>query len=129
MSAVKIGGERAYELARRGVQFETKSRMVEIFSFMIERSAADSAHFQIQCSKGTYIRSIARDLGAVLGCGGALATLRRERSEPFGVEEAVQVNEVSNRAIIPWSRLFPEAPTIEVTSEEQKRLAAGDERC
>jgi tRNA pseudouridine55 synthase len=76
-SALKIDGQRAYEMARKGEEFEMKSREVELFSTEILEYEYPFLRLSIPCSKGTYIRSIAHDLGELLGCGGIVAELRR----------------------------------------------------
>jgi tRNA pseudouridine55 synthase len=78
-SAVKVDGKRAYELARKGEQAEIKSKTVEIKAFELTRIALPDIDFRVVCSKGTYIRSLARDLGVALGCGAHLTRLVRTR--------------------------------------------------
>jgi tRNA pseudouridine55 synthase len=87
-SAVKIDGKRAYELARTGQQAEIKSKSVEIKTFELTRIALPEVDFRVVCSKGTYIRSLARDLGVALGCGAHLTRLVRTRIGEFRVEDA-----------------------------------------
>jgi tRNA pseudouridine55 synthase len=93
-SAVKICGERAYARARRGEVFETKPREVLIHELTLVRwdPGGSLAEVRVRCSKGTYIRSLARDIGAALGCGGHLASLRRERIGPFSRERSVRLS-------------------------------------
>lgn len=76
-SAIKIGGKRAYDMARKGEKFEMKEREVEIFSIEVLEYDFPFLRLQIHCSSGTYIRSIAHDLGGILGCGGMVVELRR----------------------------------------------------
>ena len=87
-SAIKIGGERIYEKARRGETVELRLRAVNIMEFEVEKIEIPHVHFRIKCSKGTYIRSIAHDLGKVLGIGGHLSSLRRTKSGDFDVDNA-----------------------------------------
>ncbi|GAC1371103.1 MAG: tRNA pseudouridine(55) synthase TruB [Hymenobacter sp.] len=87
-SAVKIDGKRAYEIARQGLEAEIKSKTVEIKAFELTRIALPEVDFRIVCSKGTYIRSLARDLGLGLGCGAHLTRLVRTRIGAFRVEDA-----------------------------------------
>ena len=93
-SAVKIDGQRAYELARKGQAAEIKSKSVEIKTFELTRIALPEIDFRVVCSKGTYIRSLARDLGAALGCGAHLTALRRTRIGQFRVEDALTLADV-----------------------------------
>ncbi len=88
-SAVKVDGKRAYDLARQGVEAEIKAKKIQIYSFEITRIALPDVDFKITCSKGTYIRSIARDFGQALNSGGHLTALRRTRSGGFLVENAI----------------------------------------
>ncbi|SEN79514.1 tRNA pseudouridine synthase B [bacterium A37T11] len=90
-SAVKIDGERSYEKARRGEQVLTKSRTVTISTFEITRIALPEVDFKVVCSKGTYIRSLAHDMGQKLSCGAYLSNLRRTRSGQFKVDQAWQL--------------------------------------
>jgi tRNA pseudouridine55 synthase len=88
-SAIKKDGERAYDLARAGKEIVLQPRPVTIHEFEITRIEMPEVHFRIACSTGTYIRSIANDLGALLGCGGYLQELRRTRIGDFSVEDAI----------------------------------------
>ena len=87
-SAVKIDGKRAYELARNGQEAEIKAKTVEIRTFELTRIALPEVDFRVTCSKGTYIRSLARDLGVALGCGAHLTRLARTRIGEYRVEDA-----------------------------------------
>lgn len=82
-SAIKQGGKRVYELARRGVEVQLEPRPVTVWAFEIVSIALPVVHFRIVCSTGTYIRSLAADFGAALGCGGYLSSLCRTRIGTF----------------------------------------------
>jgi len=90
-SAVKVDGKRAYQLARKGVEPEIKPKQITISAFEITRIALPEVDFRIVCSKGTYIRSIARDFGQKLESGAHLTALRRTRIGEFMVENAIKV--------------------------------------
>lgn len=92
-SAKKINGRRAYLLAREGKVVEMKPKTIEISKFVIEKIDLPYVDFLITCSKGTYIRSIARDLGEKLGVGGHLTKLRRTKTGNFHVENAFGITE------------------------------------
>ena len=92
-SAVKIDGKKLYKLARKGKTIERKPRKVFIEKFKINKIDLPKIHFEIVCSKGTYIRVIADDFGNELGCGGILANLRRTAIGEFKVNDAVNLNE------------------------------------
>ncbi len=104
-SAVKVQGKRAYELARAGKKVELKARTVEIHSLHTEAIRRNQNYidvdFSIECSSGTYIRAIARDLGDNLGVGGHLRSLRRTAVGPFRVEQALECSLASHKSIIP----------------------------
>lgn len=93
-SAIKQQGERIYEKARRGEHVTLTPRPVTVYKFEITNVSLPEVHFCIQCSKGTYIRSLAHDLGQILGCGGHLSSLRRTGSGSFRVEDAWQIDEL-----------------------------------
>ena len=93
-SAVKVDGKRAYELARKGEQAEIKPKTVEIKTFELTRIALPDIDFRVVCSKGTYIRSLARDLGVALGCGAHLTRLVRTRIGEYRLADAWTVAEV-----------------------------------
>ena len=87
-SAIKINGKRVYELARKGIEVQMEPRAVTISVFEITSIEMPVVHFRVLCSTGTYIRSLANDFGAALGCGGYLSSLRRTRIGEFRVEDA-----------------------------------------
>lgn len=93
-SAVKIDGKRAYELARNGQEAVIKSKTVEIKSFELTRIALPEVDFRLTCSKGTYVRSLARDLGVALGCGAHLTRLVRTRIGEYRVEDAFSLEAI-----------------------------------
>ena len=92
-SAKQIDGKRAYEFARKGEAVELKQNEIEIFDFELDSSELPRLHFSIRCSKGTYIRSIASDLGKQLNSGGTLIELRRTASGDFDIKEALTIEE------------------------------------
>lgn len=95
-SAIKIGGKRAYQFARRGQEIELKHREVDIKTFEITDISLPEVSFRIVCSKGTYIRSIARDFGKVLGVGAYLSELCRTRIGTFTIDKALAIEEVTS---------------------------------
>jgi tRNA pseudouridine55 synthase len=94
-SAIKIGGKRAYQFARKGKEVELQPRQVEISIFEITGIQLPEISFRIVCSKGTYIRSIARDFGNALGVGAYLSHLCRTRIGPYTLANAITIEEVS----------------------------------
>ena len=92
VSALKVGGRRAHELARRGQEVALTARPVRIDAIRVTGYEWPYLDVEVDCGKGTYIRSIARDLGAKLGCGGLVQTLRRTRVGPFTADQGVGVD-------------------------------------
>lgn len=90
-SAIQKDGKRAYELAREGKEVKLEPRAVTIIEFEIIKIALPEVHFRVACSTGTYIRSLAHDFGAALGCGGYLQELRRTKIGAFDVADALTV--------------------------------------
>ena len=93
-SAVKVGGKKLYELARQGVEVEREAREIEITRLDIDRIALPDVDFTVDCSKGTYIRTLCTDIGAKLGCGGILSALRRTRCGRFSINDSVTLDEL-----------------------------------
>lgn len=95
-SAIKHKGKALYKFARAGSEVERKPKQVEIFSFEILNLDLPDIHFEISCSKGTYIRVIANDFGNVIGCGGVLSLLRRTEIGEYKVDDAYEMSEFSS---------------------------------
>ncbi|MER9330455.1 tRNA pseudouridine(55) synthase TruB [Mesorhizobium sp. M0152] len=93
-SAIKIAGERAYDLARDGATVDIPAREVEIGRLDIVEHSVDHTVFEVECGKGTYVRSLARDMGRDLGCFGHVSDLRRVEVEPFTPEDFVTIAEL-----------------------------------
>jgi len=92
-SALKHNGRKLYELAREGKTVERKARRISIFELKLLDSTADSLTLDVFCSKGTYIRSLAEDIGHKLGCGGTITALRRTQSGQFKLEDALTIEQ------------------------------------
>ena len=112
VSAVKKAGVPLYKLARKGVEVEREPRLIHIYTFRFSDYQEPKAVFRIACTKGTYVRSIAHELGQKLGCGAHLAHLRRVTSGKFDVARAVQFEEIMKfsareleRHVIPFLQL------------------------
>jgi tRNA pseudouridine55 synthase len=114
VSAVKVEGVPLYKLARKGVEVERKPRLIHLYNFRFTQYEAPFGCFRMACTKGTYVRSLAHELGQKLGCGAHLATLRRNASGKFDVADATpyedllkfSVNELEAR-VIPFLNLAP----------------------
>ena len=95
-SAIKVDGERAYDLARDGEMVELAARPVEIHRLeLVNIPDADHAEFEAECGKGTYVRSLARDMGRALGCLGHIKALRREAVGPFGENAMISLEQLT----------------------------------
>jgi tRNA pseudouridine55 synthase len=132
VSAVKVHGVRAYKLARQAQSsgsgdFNLQPRWVEIYRFDLEQVSERRIFFRIECSKGTYIRAIARDLGRDLGCGAVLSSLRRESSSPFGVNAAKSPEEIGWENLVSWQALFPGVPCLRVGIRQAADLRCGNQ--
>lgn len=95
-SALKYKGKALYKIARAGKEVERNPRQIEVYSFEITKIELPDIHFEISCSKGTYIRVIADDFGKELGCGGILSLLRRTEIGDFNVEDAFNLEELTS---------------------------------
>jgi tRNA pseudouridine55 synthase len=105
-SAVKMQGVPLYRLARKGIEVERKQREVEIYKIQMEGMELPLVRFRVSCSKGTYIRTLGRDFGKKAGCGAHLVRLRRTRSGPFTLDQAISWERIKDLiapdALSPW---------------------------
>ncbi len=126
-SAIKIQGERAYDLARDGETVELQARTVEIDRLAVIGHAGDHTVLEADCGKGTYVRAIARDLGRALGCLGHISALRRTRVGPFTEDDAVVVEDVATdpAALRPVETALCDIPSISVSRDMATRLMRG----
>ncbi|MDD3154435.1 MAG: tRNA pseudouridine(55) synthase TruB [Victivallaceae bacterium] len=92
VSAVKVDGKKLYELARKGIEVERESKPITIHSIRVDSVNLPECAFTVRCSKGTYIRQLAADIGEKLGCGAVLTSLRRLSSGEFNVEDALTID-------------------------------------
>lgn len=131
-SALKINGKRAYDLARNGVEVDFKPRLIQIDSLQILSHTSEKTLFQVQCGKGTYVRSIGRDLGQKLGCYGYITRLRRTKCGPFDINMSILLenlekdsyNENASKIISPLTAL-DDILVLAVGDEEKEALLYG----
>jgi len=97
-SAIKMQGQPLYKLAHQGIEVERQPRPVTIHSLQLTRFEGDEFAFELHCSKGTYVRTLAEDIGEILGCGAHLSALRRTVVGPFDLEDAVTMEELEHTA-------------------------------
>ncbi|MBQ3602966.1 MAG: tRNA pseudouridine(55) synthase TruB [Clostridia bacterium] len=125
-SAIKKDGKKLYELARQGIEIERESRRVNIYS--LEMLSADEANqefsFDVACSAGTYVRSLARDIGEALGCGAALSSLRRTEAHGVKIAQCKRLEEITAEDIVPLDILLP-YPSVTVSEAQAKRFCNG----
>ncbi len=129
VSAIKVAGRRAYELARAGEQVELRAREVTVSRFEVraERRTGSTIELDVvvDCTSGTYIRALARDLGAALGVGGHLTALRRTRIGMFEVAAAAPVDDPAARALGPAEAAVAVLGGLHVTADEARDLRHG----
>ena len=131
VSAIKVGGQRAYKLTRAGAAPELAARSVTVYEFTVTgiRPSGDVLDIDatIRCSSGTYIRALARDLGVALGTGGHLTALRRTAVGPYGLSQARTLEDLSERPrVIPLEEAAAAAfPRLDLTADDARRLAHG----
>ncbi len=128
-SAIKVDGERAYDLARGGQAVELAERKILVRSLTLTGEEPGLAHFSARCGKGAYVRSLARDIGRALGCHGHVVALRRTRVGPFSLEnssaDAVESAEAAERALKPLSAGLTELPRIAIDRDGAAVLRCG----
>jgi tRNA pseudouridine55 synthase len=138
-SAIKIDGERAYDLARDGQEVALEARPVDIHGLtLMEMPDADTAVFEAECGKGTYVRSLARDIGRVLGCFGHVSALRRAIVGPFGEDDMIsleQLEALCHRvaagegsladALLPVETALDDIPALAISRADAARLQRG----
>ena len=124
-SALKVNGKKLYELAREGKVVERKARSVTFHKIEVLWMELPKVKIRVQCSKGTYIRTLCNDIGEKLGCGGCMEELLRTRVERFALEDTVKLDEVQkameegtvDSLILPVDRIFDQYPTAKTTTQ------------
>ena len=134
-SAVKIGGKKLYELARKGQTVERAPRAITIRALELLDWNGQEGRFRVVCSKGTYVRTLCHDIGQALGTGGCLSSLERTRAGRFSIEEAVTLEEIrqaqetgGHLALVrPVDQLFSDCPAVILTEAQTGKLKNGAE--
>jgi tRNA pseudouridine55 synthase len=127
-SAAKVTGRRAYDLARCGQEVALQSRKVRIDEIDVLAFSYPGLEIEVRCGRGTYIRSLARDLGKKLGCGALVETLRRTRIGPFTLNDALTLDAtpaVARSRLQPMSAAVAELPAMQLSGEQLRQLTAG----
>lgn len=133
-SAIKIGGKKLYELARRGESVERAPRKITVSAIDIAGRDGDDYILNISCSKGTYVRTLCSDIGEALGCGACMSSLRRTRAGVFSVDDAHSLADIEaavregrlSDIILPVDTLFAPFPKLTVSQSAAKRLKNGN---
>ena len=130
-SALKVNGQKLYDLARKGQEVARKPRSITIYELeLLEQVSETDYTFRCVCSKGTYIRTLCHDIGQVLGCGGTLYSLRRTMAAGFTLEQAVTLEEVQEKGealLLPADSLFAQHPALHLpSSKQEKRVRNGN---
>lgn len=134
-SALKVNGQKLYELARKGRTVERKPRPVTIFTLELGKQTGPEEYaLRVRCSKGTYIRTLCHDIGQALGCGGCMSALRRTMAAGFTLSQAVTLETVMQAAeqgraealLMEVDRLFAQYPAVTVDAEGERRCRNGN---
>ena len=130
-SALKINGQKLVDLARKGKTVERQPREIEIFQLELLEFAGSTARLRVRCSKGTYIRTLCKDIGEALGCGGCMAELRRVQAGEYTAEEAVPLQvlldtDKPEEYLRPVDSMFRNYPAVTLSSNQEKRCRNGN---
>ncbi len=134
-SAIKIGGKKLCDVARRGGEVERRARSITIDELTLLGQSGEDWLLDVRCSKGTYIRTLCHDIGRALGCGGCMSALRRTEAGGFSVGEALTVSGIQALAdagelearLLPVDRLFSKDPVCRVSPEEERKIRCGSD--
>jgi tRNA pseudouridine55 synthase len=134
-SALKVNGQKLYQLARKGKTVERKPRSITIYELELgEQTGAAEYQLRVKCSKGTYVRTLCHDIGQALGCGGCMSALRRTMAAGFDLSQAVTLETVIQAAeqgsvealLLPVDTYFRQYPALSVNAEAERRCRNGN---
>jgi tRNA pseudouridine55 synthase len=130
-SAIKVNGQKLYDLARKGKTVEREPRPVTIFDLTYLGMEDGCIRLRVSCSKGTYIRTLCHDIGAKLGCGGCMESLRRTRAGEYDISQAVPLQQLLESAspeqfLQPVDSMFRQYPAVTLTSNQETRCRNGN---
>jgi len=131
-SAIKVNGQKLYDLARKGKEVERQPRPVTIYELTLLGMDADGIHLRVHCSKGTYIRTLCKDIGQALGCGGCMASLRRVSAGAYTQQAAVPLDtliktEKPEQYLLPVDSMFSEYPAVTLSQKQELRCRNGNQ--
>ena len=124
-SAIKVNGQKLYDLARKGREVERQPRSVTIHELTLLGMEADGIRLRVRCSKGTYIRTLCKDIGQALGCGGCMAELRRVQAGEYTIGNSVSLqtlidSESPEQYLLPVDSMFANYPAVTLTEKQEK---------
>jgi len=130
-SALKVNGQKLCDLARKGKEVERQPREIEIFELECLKFNGNTARLRVKCSKGTYIRTLCKDIGEALGCGGCMQELRRVQAGEYTIAEAVPLQELLETAepekyLRGVDTMFRNYPQVTLTANQEKRCRNGN---
>jgi len=130
-SALKINGQKLCDLARKGKEVERKPRPITIHELRCLSFDGDTARLRVRCSKGTYIRTLCKDIGLALGCGGCMESLRRLSAGAYTIDEAVPLetlleSETPQDYLRPVDSMFAKHPAVTLTANQERRCRNGN---
>ena len=130
-SALKVGGQKLCDLARKGKEVERQPRPITIHELTLLEVTENTLRLRVRCSKGTYIRTLCKDIGQALGCGGCMAQLRRVTAGEYTIEEAVPLQvlletEDPGRYLRTVDTMFRNFPEVKLTANQEKRCRNGN---
>lgn len=134
-SAIKVNGKKLYELAREGKEIERKTRLINIYKIRNIKALGNNKYeFYVLCSKGTYIRTLCKDIGEKLGCGGCMSNLTRTRSGNFYIEDSIKINDFKdmvsqnklNEILLPVEKVLSNYKTVNIDSKAEKFVLNGN---
>lgn len=134
-SAIKVNGKKLYELAREGKEIERKTRLINIYKIRDIKALGNNKYeFYVLCSKGTYIRTLCKDIGEKLGCGGCMSDLTRTRSGNFYIDDSIKINDFKdmvsqnklNEILLPVEKVLSNYKTVNIDSKAEKFVLNGN---
>ena len=134
-SALKVNGQKLYDLARKGREVERQPRPITIHRLELLEFSGNEAKILVECSKGTYIRTLCKDIGQALGCGGCMAALRRTQAGEYRIEDSIPLEKLLEESEqgLPVERylksvdsMFASYPAVELTANQEKRCRNGN---
>ena len=130
-SALKVNGQKLCDLARKGKEVERQPREIEIFELTCLEFGGDTARLRVRCSKGTYIRTLCKDIGEALGCGGCMKELRRVQAGEYTIAEAIPLQQLletedPEQYLRGVDTMFRNYPRVDLTANQEKRCRNGN---